>query len=96
MAKDGEGSEAHCLGCTLLTIIFNVLGNCSWRQVYLGLSLGISLGLLGCLMPFGDELSVVLSFGVGIGFGGGTLKKFLAGPLWSLNRMTGHGRFSPL
>ena len=32
-------------------------------------------------MPFWDELSVVLSFGEGIGLGGGRPKKFLAGPL---------------
>ena len=47
-------------------------------------------------MPFGDELSVVLSFGVGFGSGGGRINKVLAGPLWSLIRMTGHGRFSSL
>ena len=47
-------------------------------------------------MPFTDELSVVLSFGVGFGSRRGRLKKVLAGPLWSLIRMTGHGSFSPL
>ena len=91
-SKDGEVSEAHCLVCIPLTIIFNVLGDCSWTLVRLGLS----LDLLGCLMPFGNSLSVMLSFGVGFGSGGGRLKKVLAGPLWSLVRMTGHGRFSPL
>ena len=51
-SKDGEVSEAHCLVCVPLTIIFNVLGDCSWTLVRLGLS----LGLLGCLMPFGNRL----------------------------------------
>ena len=91
-SEDGEVSEAHCLVCIPLTIIFNVLGDCWGRLVRLGLS----LGLLGCFMPFRDELSVVLSFCVGFGSSGGRLKIVLAGPLWSLIRMTGHGRFSPL
>ena len=91
-SKDGEVSEAHCLVCIPLTIIFNVLGDRWWRLVLLGLS----LGLRGCLMPFRDQLSAVLSFCVLVGPGGGRLKKVLAGPLWSLIRMTGHGRFSPL
>ena len=91
-SKDGEVLEVHCLVCIPLSIIFNVLGGCSWTLVRLILS----LGLLGCLMPFGNRLSVMLSFGVGFGSGGGKLKKVLAGPLWSHIRMTGHGRFSPL
>ena len=90
--KDGEVSEAHCPVCIPLTTIFNILSDCWWRL----LRLSLSLGLLGCLMPFRGGLSVVLSFYMGVGSGGGRPKNFLARPFWSLIRMTGHGRFSPV